>query len=431
MRSDIFRKVYLSSICLIAIAKAGVYFWWLSQTISYPFQLDYGEGTVLWQMQHVSRLSEAYGRITQYPYVAFIYPPLYHYTSWLLARLTGDLLSAGRLVSFLAAIGISVVLGLTAYFSIPHRMGQTARTVGAILAGALPCGCEPMQWARYARVDMLGMLLTCIGISIFLLARSDGRRYIAFAFFVAALFCRQTLIAAPLACLFVASLSNLRQAFKYLAFLAFVGALTMWWLQLATHGEAVRHLFLYNLNPFFVRRLIAWELMMIFVSLPLSVFAILAAGASWRKIARKIVARRRGSASSARTTLYRRALYVFSVYFVLSVLSSAMVGKLGAVWNYFLEWSISASGLAALALAGITWKWERGTDPRLAKAAWVVLLLLVLVPNPMTIKAWHAVVRNSEFHRQLDISTSSSQCALQILRDSPEPIMSEDLTLIY
>ena len=184
MRSDIFRKVYLSSICLIAIAKAGVYFWWLSQTISYPFQLDYGEGTVLWQMQHVSRLSEAYGRITQYPYVAFIYPPLYHYTSWLLARLTGDLLSAGRLVSFLAAIGISVVLGLTAYFSIPHRMGQTARTVGAILAGALPCGCEPMQWARYARVDMLGMLLTCIGISIFLLARSDGRRYIAFAFFV-------------------------------------------------------------------------------------------------------------------------------------------------------------------------------------------------------------------------------------------------------
>ena len=131
---------------------------------------------------------------------------------------------------------------------------------------------------------------------------------------------------------------------------------------MATHGEAVRHLFLYNLNPFFVRRLIAWELMMIFVSLPLSVFAILAAGASWRKIARKIVARRRGSASSARTTLYRRALYVFSVYFVLSVLSSAMVGKLGAVWNYFLEWSISASALAALALAGITWKWERGTD---------------------------------------------------------------------
>ncbi len=66
--------------------------------LHYPFELDYGEGVLLWQAQQITNLKFAFRSITEFPHMVFHYPPVYHVASRLFEPATGDLLVAGRLV---------------------------------------------------------------------------------------------------------------------------------------------------------------------------------------------------------------------------------------------------------------------------------------------------------------------------------------------
>jgi len=421
---------YVVVLCFPAIFAAVAYFYWVAKATVIPYQLDYGEGIVLWQAAHVTRLASAYAPIAQYPYIVFHYPPLYHAVSWAVSRLTGDLLFAGRLVSLVSTIALCLSLGWTVYRSIPARAPKLAAIGGAIFAGTLPCGLDNMDWALLMRVDMLGLWLTFAGLAVFILGRTTTMRYAAFVLFVAAMYTKQSLIAGALACLIVAAILNVRQAIKLLLFTAALSAFVLTLLALATHGQVIRHLFLYNQNTFSLPRAIRLINENIQLTLPLLALACAGALSPLADVARAF-SRRRLAPLHARLlkSTYRLALFTFTIHFLVSGTVSLTVGKAGANSNYLLEWNLSACTLAGLVVARLIWGWR--TVRRVSSATAVAYLLPLLMMAQQAESAFRFIVPSTSLRQEYADNVRNSEALLRILRSSQEPVMSENMTLLY
>jgi hypothetical protein len=421
---------YVVVLCVPAVFAAIAYFYWVAKATTYPFEFDYGEGIVLWQAAHVTRLASAYAPISHYPYIVFHYPPLYHLICWMVSKLTGDLLFAGRLVTFLSTLALCFTMGWIVYRSVPARASKLAAIGGAIFAAALPCGLDNMDWALLMRVDMLGLWLTFAGLAVFILCRTAAMRYAAFVLFVAAMYTKQSLIAGAFACLVVAAILNFRQAIKLLLFTAALGALVLTLLVLATHGEVIRHLFLYNQNTFSLRRAIRLINENVQLTLPLIALACAGAFGPLAGAARAFSQRRWGPlrARLLKST-YRLALFTFAIYFAVSGIVSLTVGKAGANSNYLLEWNLSACTLAGLVTARLIWSWRSGR--RVSSAAAVAYLLPFLMMVQQAAAAVRFVVPSASLRQEYADNVRNSEALLHVLRFSPEPVMSENMTLLY
>ena len=106
------------------------------------------------------------------------------------------------------------------------------------------------------RVDFLAVLLVFAGLFVFVRASwASKRQYLAFVLFALALYAKQTYIAAPVACIAVSALVNVRLALKYTLFLGSLGGAILlaftWW----TDGQFPLHLFLYTYYPYSLRGL--------------------------------------------------------------------------------------------------------------------------------------------------------------------------------
>ena len=89
-RQLLVRTAILGVILVLAV-RAAEYLGYATHAVGFPFELDYGEG-IVWQQVLLIPGSRMYGDITQFPYIVFHYPPLYHAVSLALSKLTGDLL---------------------------------------------------------------------------------------------------------------------------------------------------------------------------------------------------------------------------------------------------------------------------------------------------------------------------------------------------
>lgn len=421
---------YVIVLCVPAVFAAVAYFCWVAKATILPYELDYGEGIVLWQAAHVMRLASAYAPIAQYPYIVFHYPPLYHVVSWMVSTQTGNLLFAGRLVSLVSTIGLCLTLGWTVYRSVPARASKLAAIAGAIFAGTLPCGLDNMDWALLMRVDMLGLWLTFAGLAVFILGRSFATRYAAFVLFVAAMYTKQSLIAGAIACLIVAAVLNVRQAIKLVVFTVALGGSVMTLLVLATHGQVIRHLFLYNQNTFSLRRAIRLINDNIQLTLPL---VALACACLFGPVIDAARAFSRLSLVPLRARLlnntYRLALFTFAIHFVISGIISLTIGKAGANGNYLLEWNMSACTLAGLLMARLIWGWR--TMRLVSSVAAVAYLLPLLMIAQQTVSAFRFVVPSASLRQENADNLRDSEELLQILRSAREPVMSENMTLLY
>jgi hypothetical protein len=420
---------YTIALCLPAIFSVAVFFYWVAVRVAYPYELDYGEGIVLWQAKHVIHLAAAYAPFTQYPYIVFHYTPLYHLVSFATSKLTGDLLLAGRLVSSLSGVGICLTLAWLVYRSVPAWAPRVGAIGGAVLAVTLPCGLDSMRWTPLMRVDMLGLWFTFAGLGVFVLARTVTQRYVAFIFFVAAMYTRQTLIAGAVACLLVAAVMNLRQAIRMLALTSALGGVILAALSFVTHGQIIKHLFVYNLNRFSI----IWSIGAINTSLVSTLpLMALAVGAAFGPIRDTASAFSRRTLVPLRTRLsastYRFALFTFTVHFILSGLGSLASGKSGANINYFLEWNLSACALASLFVARLLWDWRPG---RLSSAGALAYLLPILIIAQQSLSASRLILHRRADRAILVQQAQDSEALELILRNSPEPVMSEDMTLLY
>src|SRR5262249_55421047 len=84
--------------------------------------IDYGEGIVVWQAQHILDSSLTYRSISTPPSNVTHYPPVYHLVVCAAEKFTHNWLAAGRLVSLISGIGSVFVIGALVFAVLPRRV---------------------------------------------------------------------------------------------------------------------------------------------------------------------------------------------------------------------------------------------------------------------------------------------------------------------
>jgi hypothetical protein len=238
------------------------------------------------------------------------------------------------------------------------------------------------------------------------------------------------MVAAPLACLTVMLVAKPKRAFYLGAFTAALGAAILGLLTVATGGEAFRHLFLYNQNPFSFGRL-AHALSDNYRG-TMPVLALAVAGWAGAFFPRFRVQNLRWQVLKAWLThsRYRTMMLVWSVFWIYSFLVSLAVGKEGSNYNYFLEWNLACCPLAGLVLFRVLMN-SRGSRGWLGiNALSYVLPIFVLVQaSPAAIG--RLVPPSAEALSIEQEKASSSKALVDLLRHTSGPIFSEDMSLLY
>ena len=320
--------------------------------ISSNVELDYGEGTVLWQAQNLHSLSAAVHPLGQYPYILFNYTPVFHCAALLAANFMPSLLAAGRLVSVLSLLGVCVL----AFLILSRKPRHWSNLPCGLMAGLLLLHLPNASWSFLFRVDTIGIFFTFLGITLFLHSRRHvWMAYAAFLSFTAAVYSKQTLIAAPFACLLCLSFENPRRALRVVAAFAAVGLSVLAVPAFLTRGEIVRHLFTYNVSPLAWRHggWLAYDLCRksAFILLPAVAYV-------WMRISRlnwsrspmraRLVTFFQSIQASLREEGTSRTGTLFTIYLATSTLACLSITKIGANVNYMLEPLCACCILAAL-----------------------------------------------------------------------------------
>src|SRR5687768_5077824 len=210
-----------------------------AQALRSPYSKDYGEGCVLALTQLLAERGTYFQPLSGYPLVHGIYPPVFLALNALGHLAFGPSLFFPRLLSVLATL---------ASFALVFLLLRKSTDVGLALSGAALLGVPwfVQTWVPLARVDMLAIALTLLG----LLLASDSRRspLLSYAPLVLAFFTKQSALVAPAALLGALLLDRSERPRFPRALLAFAGPLVvlLGLLFAATRGEAYRHLFPYT-----------------------------------------------------------------------------------------------------------------------------------------------------------------------------------------
>jgi len=414
---------------LLLIATAGaVHQGW--KRVNVPYELDYGEGPVMWQVLNVSDPSRAYVRLGGGPLVIWNYPPAYLIAVRELWLVQGDLLWSGRFVSFLCGLGIALLLAAIVYRASPSRFGSSIR-LGAAGTGLLfLCTAPALYWFPFMRVDWLGLLATYLGVFLYLSAESrQWKTYLAFLFFLLAICTKQTFVAAPLACFLITLVTVPRRALHLGALCAVLGAVAFWLGMRWTNGGLAYHLILYNAHTFSFRRALAglaWNFshVRIFLILPgaLAVLAIsrayrLTSGRGWRM----------WKARLSRSP-FSLALSVEILHCVFAFLISLTYGKTGSSANYFLEFDATLCVLSGLSLAILFWQAQ--CAPRLTATFAAALMIPVVLAGHSLGSILNSPAGSAGtplMHRdRLEVY----QQLLPLIAGASGPVLSDDMVLL-
>jgi hypothetical protein len=392
------------------------------EVLGSPVEMDYGEGIVLWQAQHVTELATAYHPLGQFPYIVFHYPPVFHYAARAANLIIPNLLTAGRAVSVFAMFGIAIAIGLTVL--IGSRSHGWTGCAAALIAALITIHLDTTFWSLLMRVDTLGIFFVFLGILFYAAARTrPWLEFAAFGCFVIALFCKQTLLAGAAACGVCTLISDVRRGLRIgLYSTAAVGAIASGF-SLATHGQFLRHLFVYNLNPMDLRQWFHYGRINLEASAPLVLLAFmpvlsaattLASAGSWSKVHQAL---KRQLAESDRS----RLIVVASLHMLLALAATASAAKLGAYYNYFLEWNLTCCTMVGVAIATLLYDWSKTTLAE-APALGLGLFGAVLV----AFSTLHGLNHLDRIDAQKE---SDHRAAVEALREIRGPVYSENMTI--
>jgi hypothetical protein len=329
-----------------------------------PFQFDYGEGNVLATAVRIVQGLTPYPDPRAFPNAIDPYGPVGYYLLAVPVKLFGVSLLAPRLLLIASVVATCAFLALI----IVRATRSTATAV--IFAAAYICLPLVQGLAAVLRVDFIGLALTAAGLYTFCRALplasasadfdkiGDGQStidnrfaFIAAVLFVAAGFCKHSLLAAPAACtLCLVARHRWREAANFVGAGAALGVVAFAVAEWLTHGFFAEHLFLTHPDP-----------------------------SSWNGYALRITRLAIGAAPLVVLALVRifwelrrRQLSVPSWWFLLATISAITAGKQGSGWNHFLEWE------AALCLcAALGWDVVKRTRPAAVMAgAWLAVLLI-------------------------------------------------------
>jgi hypothetical protein len=386
--------------------------------LPYPYELDYGEGIVWQQMRDIAR-GEAYGPFGVLPAIVYHYPPVYHLTSALLAGAFAlDELLAGRLVSLLATLASSILVGRLAVDALGSSTHLRTRLVCGALAGLVFVTCMPvMRWAPLMRVDLLACAFGLSGLVLAIRALDRPVLiHVAALAFVLAVYTKQVSIAAPAAAFLPLLLIAPRLAWTGIASTVAMGAALLIALWLWTDGGFVRHVFLYNVNRLDPPRIV--HLFRFLASHLLYVTAALAGVCMvWPKL-RELGRNARGA---SRDDL---ALLVVAAFFALKTLMLPMIMKSGAAENYFTEWCCPLAIFVGVGLRpAVALLFAAPEQERTAQSPLHRLILIALPIQVWILPLWSISQASAESR------TRALAPLIEMIRGSDRPIVSDDMTL--
>lgn len=385
--------------------------------IHYPWGLDYGEG-IVWQQARSIFTPKAYGPIDRFPAIVFHYTPLYHaVASQVAAALGTDELATGRAVSLVSTLVAALASGVIAA-TLVESGGKRDRWLAGCSAGLLALTFVPIiDWAPLMRVDMLAIAMSLLGlIAAFKSLERGWLMLVASLLFVAAVYTKQTAIAAPVATFAVLLVTRPKLAFQGIATCTALGVAALILLSWLTDGGFYRHVFLYNVNRVEPSRLV-W------IVYAAAAHAIYVALAGW------MVARRVGALRTRYRSFHalRSAgrddirLLITLVYFAVTTVMLLMVVKSGSSINYFLESCFVTAMFVALGLQEPPPATAGTIGARQVIAASIPLCLLLQA----TITSGKAFDMDSNGRRASQLTVLSRQIAA-----TDKPVLSEDMVLL-
>ncbi len=287
--------------------------------IGSPYQLDYGEGLILDGALRIRHSQPLYPNPTAFPTVLHVYGPV-AYAAGALA-LSGGRASfpPGRLLILTCSVALSFLLGtilrrLTGSWWIGLSFGCLLLTLPAF-----------RFWLYLLRADVIGVLFSTTGVALYLF--DEKRWYRIIPFFGLAIFCKYTLVAAPVAVFLHLVLNQeVRQGVRFALGLGLASTLTFVFLQIDTGGWFAFHMFSthpdrYSMRQFFALATLVW------LSAP-----VVTALAVWC-VAHDFRAKGWGFPP---------------LYLAASSITALTAGKLGSTTNHFVDWMAACCLCAGL-----------------------------------------------------------------------------------
>jgi hypothetical protein len=425
------RIACVAGLCILSallLWQTGSLVAYLKAVLSYPYQLDYGEGIVWQQMRNMVR-GTAYGPLAIFPAIVYHYPPVYHMTAATLAATTGiDPLVSGRIVSILSSFATAVMVGLLTMRVTPVATGFTVKNVSAALAGLMFLTCYPvMMWTPLMRVDMLAGVFALAGILLSL--RAIDRPYWIYGgavMFVLSIYTKQISVAAPLATFSVFLLVCPRLAVRGILACLLVGGIALASLSLVTDNGFLTHILLYNLNRITPALLGGVLLEQIVARSMLIALAVLGAVASWREI-RRITAGANTLALVRHTLVRDRAAVTALVMLLFLAIKTIMLlgmMKSGSSYNYMIEWLSAVTVFAGVSTGPLI---SFATGRHMFHANRLITGAIALVGLPLQLIFTSPVFPNAH------ITALNAQAYVPIvalIRASARPVISDDMTLL-
>jgi hypothetical protein len=397
--------------------------------VGYPYELDYGEG-IVWEQMRKIVAGHAYGPIDGFPAIVFHYPPIYHLLTTLLSAATGlDGLAAGRLLSAAATLVAAGLIGLLAS-ELVVAYGRRAQSICAVAASLIALNCLPITaWAPLMRVDMVATALTLAGFYLTLRALKRPKLVYVGAFcFVAAVYTKQTMIAAPSAAYLTLLIMQPRLAIRGILTALALGGVALIGLTLATDGGFIRHVFLYNVNRFDAAQLRQVPGQSMYHAVFLIAAAVGVSICWWSLITSH---RKRTVAAALEPQLssspVRVTLIACTIYLLIASAMLVLVGKVGANINYLVEWFAVLSTFAgagcvsALALVDDEFA---GTRFRAAKVVFAGVLPLALAAQAMLL--WPP--QKGMIEKPVD--DAEALFMVEMVRHADRPVISDDMVSI-
>ena len=378
---------------VMAAVQIFLFFLHAYRAITFPYQLDYGEGPILQLAVRVARGQPLYPPVDQPPYAVASYVPLYYLLSALGVIVAGPGFLFGRLLSCLAAVAIAVCVGVVVWSRTRHRF---ASYLAASLILAMP---HYLVWSALMRVDMLALAFSVLGFCLF----ARGRRAAGIPLFSLGVFTRRTSVAA-LGAAFLGDAADRgwRPALRAFAVQALLIVLLIGGAVLVTRGGLYRQLYLHTAGS--VGRSWTWEQLWSLIWYPLRVwpiyFVITAVGAAYCLLARR----------------HR----VLLLYFAAALVIFLTGGRIGSAHNYLLE----PTAVGAM-MFGVMWA-ELSRRPGLSRP--LVMALGGAIALQMVWTDGHLSYTISLV--QPEAVGSASRYVTDRLREAPGPVLCEDTGLI-
>ncbi len=370
---------------LAVLAAAGLVVISAAQLVRTPYQIDYGEGLILDGALRIRHARPLYANPLAFPVILHVYGPAAY--AAVACVLPGGAVSfqISRALILTCSVALSLLLSyilryLTGSWCIGLAFGLLLLTLPAF-----------RFWLYLVRADVIGILFSIVGVALYISTAKFW--YWSIPFWVLAIFCKYTLIAAPLA-VFTHLLLH-RQWKRGLGFAAGLGLLCAFAflvLQITTDGWFAFHMFSthpdrYSLVQFFALAGLVW------LSAPV------VTGLALWYVAQDFHAHERSFAA---------------VYFLTSCLTALSAGKLGSTTNHFLECMLASCLCAGLAYSQLTSACSTRVTPITVLLSASVLVGVILQNRP---------------NQQPSSGLTDCGKAYQYVRDSPSSrILSENLS---